>query len=257
MMKIKTIDDVRFYLYVSDTKLNMLFEQLFSIKNRANHIGVSVNTGFVSASLKSESESSIDRDDKLRAVEEELINRKLVGTPEEPYTYFKGILPMRWGLYDDGNGRPLETPPLVYFSGFDETAPLIVGLGGSSSHVTGFDGATSTHSRSATPSLVNWLLDGLSTNDPFQEPRNVGLSHRDGMLFEAMAIALHYLRPPTQQLEFLAKTLTTGELLGYKHMTGLSDAKVILGTPIYVQLTHPIPEPVTYGLDENWADCLS
>ena len=62
MLKNKKIDDVRYYLYVSDTKLNMLFEQLFSIENNTKHMGASINVGIAAASLESSSQSSVDRD---------------------------------------------------------------------------------------------------------------------------------------------------------------------------------------------------
>ena len=65
---------------------------------------------------------------------------------------------MKWGLYGDA-GRPTDEPPLVYFGGQTETT--IFGLGGSTRHVIGFEGATSTSSRSATPYLVAHLLEGL------------------------------------------------------------------------------------------------
>ena len=179
--------------------------------------------------------------DKLRAVEEELIERNLVGTPEKPRTYFKGILPMRWGMFEDYGIRPQETPPLVYFGGFDKTVPLTVGLGGSSSHVIGYEGATKTASFSGAPELVNWLIRDLYRDDPSNKDF---LSSDDYMLFYGIDTALRNLGPPTQQLEFLAKTLTFR-------------AKFILGTPIYVQQTHPLPEQDINGLDNEWMEYLN
>jgi hypothetical protein len=141
--------------------------------------------------MGSSAEESIpDRDDRLRAVEEELIKRNFVGTPQHPKEYFKGTLPMRWGLYNDLETRPAGFPPLVYFGGMPNI-PLVVGLGGSSVHVLGHDGATSTYSRSATPTLVKWLLQGL-----YDEVRADELHRRlelgfDGDLYEAICVALH------------------------------------------------------------------
>jgi uncharacterized protein DUF7019 len=70
----------------------------------------------------------------------------------------KRLAAMTMGLYGDA-GRPTDEPPLVYFGGRTETT--IFGLGGSTRHVIGFEGAISTSSRSATPYLVAHLLEGL------------------------------------------------------------------------------------------------
>lgn len=257
MLRIKNSQNIRYYLYVSDLKVNMLFEQMFAAGKRTRRGKVTVKAGPVTGSRETETEDGeLDRDDKLRAIEDSLTNENLVGTPQNPKDYFRGILPMRWGLYDDHGTRPDGYPPLVYFGGFDPTAPLIVGLGGSSVHVHGFQGATSTHSRSATPTLVEWLLGGMSDGDGHlgalrQKARVLG----DGMLYEAVGIALHYLRPPTQQLEFLAKTISVGTLYGFEHMTGFNgETKIVLGTPLYVQQTNMIPEDELYGLDDEWQE---
>ena len=257
MLRIKNSQDIRYYLYVSDLKVDMLFEQMFAGNKRTRRGKVSVKAGPVTGSCETETEDNgPDRDDKLRAIEDALVSENLVGTPQDPKEYFRGILPMRWGLYDDHDTRPDQGPPLVYFGGLDPTMPLVVGLGGSSVHVHGFQGATSTHSRSATPTLVEWLLGGLADDQGQlgvlrQKARVFG----DGMLYEAIGIALHYLRPPTQQLEFLAKTLSVGTLYGLEHMIGIKGGtKVVLGTPLYVQQTHMIPEDQLYGLDSEWQE---
>jgi hypothetical protein len=49
-----------------------------------------------------------------------------------------------------------------------------------------------------------------------------------------MAVALHYFPPPSYNLTFLAKTLSTGVLSGYDYMIGVQKARMILGTPIWV-----------------------
>ena len=205
--------DLRFYLYSSISKIDMLYEQLYKPPGNKRR-KLSAGIPLVSASIESDSEERIQLDQKLRLVEEELDARQLVGSLEEPKTYFKGTMPMRWGLFDDGGHRPENEPALVYFGGFDKDVPLIVGLGGSSKHVTGHEGASSTWSRSATPEIVRWLVAGLQQDGP-PEPK-WWVRDQEKELFAAIAIALHNLKPPTQDLEFLAKTLTTGTVEGYE-----------------------------------------
>ncbi len=61
-------------------------------------------------------------------------------------------------------------------------------------------------------------------------------------LSSAMELAHQALRPPDQEMEFVAKVLYSSQLrlsrLGLKGQT----ARVILGTPLYVAQVHPKPE---------------
>jgi hypothetical protein len=123
-------------------------------------------------------------------------------------------------------------------------------LGGSSKHVTGHHGASSTYSRSTTPAIVRWLLAGLADARPpvlWGEP-----SSEEQEVLSAVGIALHYLRPPTQALRFLANALLSGALPGLEHTTGLPTARVVLGTPLFVSLVGVPQEENRYGLDAHW-----
>lgn len=250
-MKFKNARDIKYYLYVSDTKLNMLYEQIYKTSKKSQKTAIGGKVLGLTASSESIEEETADRDDKIKAVEEELLDRQLVGTPEMPKEYFKGKMLMRWGMFDDCGTRPEGEAPLVYFSGIDMKIPLLIGLGGSSKHVLGQDGATSTHSRSYTPTIVRWLLSALETDKPPTIRPWIEKHSEDQELSGAMAAALHNLRPPTQELEFLAKTLFEGEIHRHEHLIGVSSAKVILGTPLYVILSRHLTDYRDYGLDED------
>lgn len=143
-MKFKNAAELKYYLYVSKAKLDMLYDQIaFSGKEKKSVEWVLDLKPF-KASRKSEREDEPDRDDKLKAVIEALEQSQIVGTVDEPKEYVKGTLPMRWGIYRDA-GRPTEEPPLVYFGG--RTEQTIFGFGGSSRHVEGNAGCAATGSR--------------------------------------------------------------------------------------------------------------
>ena len=226
MPKLLTIDDVRFYLYLSKSKVDMLYGQMYAPSGRKRRT-LSAKIPILSASTESESQETIELDRKLRLVEEELATRQIIGTVEEPKTYFRATIPMRWGTFHDNGERPDDEPALVYFGGFDKAGPLVVGLGGSSKHVIGWEGATSTWSRSATPTIVHWLMAGLQQDGPPTSLLWWDEKREEDELFAAMAIALHNLKPPTQDLEFLAKTLTSGTVSGYESFIGVPSARVI------------------------------
>jgi hypothetical protein len=238
--------DARYYLYRSVSKIDMLYEQIGPAP-RSKRTTFGIDLKVVKGGTESTSAEEVRLEDKLRAVEEDLESRHLVGTPDQPKDYFKGILPMRWGLYDDLGIRPEGDPALVFFGGIIKDLPLIVGLGGSSIHVTGHKGATNTYSRSATPELVRWMMAGLKDDSRPPHPEEDGSD-----ALKAVCIALNYLKPPTQELEVFAKTLIDGRLLGEEHFTGTVNPTVILGTPLYVAQAHREPEHFSFGLDSEW-----
>lgn len=251
MAKFIGTGDLRFYLYLSVSKIEMLYAQMYAPSGHKRKV-LSALTPIGSASIESDSEEKVGIDRKVRLVEEELEQRQIIGTLQEPKTYFKATMPMRWGLFDDRGQRPDDEPALVYFSGFEKTEPLIVGLGGSSKHVVGHEGASGTWSRSSTPVIVRWLVSAVQRDSPPDLPQWGDNQREETELYEAMAIALHYLKPPTQDLEFVAKTLAIGTLFGLEHFTGVPSARVILGTPLYVAQAHPLPDENTWGLDNQW-----
>jgi hypothetical protein len=72
-------------------------------------------------------------------------------------------------------------------------------------------------------------------------------------LYAAIAIAQHYLRPPTQNLEFVAKTLTIGQVDGCEPFISVASSKAILATPSWVAQSPPyLDEENQWGLDDQW-----
>ena len=113
--------------------------------------------------------------------------------------------------------------------------------------MVGHEGATSTYSRSSTPALVTALLRGIESGLP-EAPDTEDPRDGEDQVYRAMAIAQHYLRPPTQNLEFFAKTLMAGETHGCEPYIGVSNVKVVLGTPLYVALVAPYPKDDHWGI---------
>jgi hypothetical protein len=118
--RIKNSSELKYYLYISNSKLEMLYQQVASSGKGKKSVEWGVDLKAVKFIRKGEAEDKPDRDDKLKLVLQALDDAELVGTIEEPKEYVKGILPMRWGLLRDW-GRPTEEPPLVYFGGRTET----------------------------------------------------------------------------------------------------------------------------------------
>lgn len=233
-MPFKSTDEFKYYLYISASKLRMLYEQASKNTNRKKKTfewGINLKI----ASVKSTSARSEcpDRDEMLKQVLDGLEAGNQLGSLAEPKSFVRDTFPIRWGFYNDCNNRPEDEPALVYFGGFRKN--LLLGMGGSSCHVVGHEGATSTWSRSSTPTLARWLLSGLQKGkrpQTWDDPKS-----DEDEVFRAMAVAQYYLRPPTQTLEFVAKTIASGEVQGMEPFIGVDKARVLLATPLYVAQT--------------------
>jgi uncharacterized protein DUF7019 len=239
--RFKSSSELKYYLYVSKAKVDMLYDQVGSSGKQNKSLEWGFDLKAIKLKRKSATQEEPDSDDKLKAVIREIESLDLVGTVDEPKDYVKGTLPMRWGLYR-GAGRPDEEPPLVYFGG--RTSNTLFGLGGSSKHVIGNFGASSTGSRSVTPHLVAHLLQGLGVpQDGWNTIRNLG-DEFDYDTCSAIALATDHLKGPEQILEFYAKTLWTGRFTDpYSGTKGMTD--VVLGSPIFVSLASPYPQDLS------------
>ncbi len=214
----------------------MLYRQIAPQQKTKSTIEWKIDVKAFSLSRKSEVEDELDNDDKLRLVTAELEDRQLVGSLDDDKPYIMGILPMRWGMYNDSNFRPDNEGPLVWFSGLEDD--LLLGMGGSSCHIEGCYGLTSTGSRLVTPALVHFLRGGMDEGcvstrlHPWSEPHD-----EDQELCSAMALANYYLRGPIQSLEFVAKVLWRGR--EHMRIRPFTDGygRAILGTPLYVAQT--------------------
>ena len=100
----------------------------------------------------------------------------------------------------------------------------------------GIEGASTTGSRSSTPSLVAHLLDGLGIDSDGWR----AYATDDVDVFDALAWATYKLREPDQNMAFFAKTLLAGTVR-HHWATNNNRMKAFLGTPLYVAMASPYP----------------
>ena len=197
--------DLKYYAYISESKLAMLHGQL-SGNPAQRKLEWKIGGSLLSVSRSVQrNETDQTKHARLKDVLEALDQDGQIGTIEEPREYFRATLPMRWGIYND-QGRPEAEAPLVYFGAYAGTT--VLGLGGSSRHVVGCEGLSSTSSRSVTPNLVGPLLRGMGMT---VEGWNAFDSYdSQSLIYEAVALATSQLYGPTQPMEFVARTLLSG-----------------------------------------------
>ena len=128
---------MKYYVYISDSKVDMLLPQIPKDVKRKIATEYKFDLKVLSASRKTEVEEADNRITRLEAVCDFVRNYTNVGSVDEPDEYIDDDLSMKWGsLTNDYRG---PAPPLVvYFSG--ETERTICALGGSMRHVIGSAG---------------------------------------------------------------------------------------------------------------------
>lgn len=127
---------MKHYIYISDTKVDMLYEQINeSLLNKfAGELSIDLKPGGVGigGTIKPNPVKET-RISKLRLVVKSLEEKKSVGWIDAPRNYFKGSLNMQWGLVYGRGGS--ETPSAVQFSGRTERTAF--GMIGSLHHMIG------------------------------------------------------------------------------------------------------------------------
>jgi hypothetical protein len=234
---------VKYYLYISDAKLEMLYGQMpGKIRDKiAAELKIDLKIIGATVSTKDRPET---RYSKLDLVREYLITNSPVGSVSHPESYFSGTVPMQWGLITSP-----ETGKVVYFGG--KVDSVVLGLAGSRHHVVGYQGEgvvgapDFSYGSSFAPMVIKSLEDGLAAVIDRPETAETGpvvqlkspdpmspSETPDAQALQTVLFATENLLGPTQRLEFLAKRLLMGKLSG----SGNERTDVLLGTPLYVAL---------------------
>lgn len=242
--------ELKNYLYVSDSKVDMLYAQIPGPLRAKIAVELKIDLKIFSASVRP-IEQNETRYSKLRLVTRYLEWHMPLGTVQEPGTYFRGRLPMRWGPLGS-RSRSHEQGPFTLFA-FHEDRSFLA-LVGSSSYVTGgekFRESYNGQSRfeqigAGRPSSYNLvqvekyiddsradleqylLQDGRLDQGGSAGPPPSDADPASVQLLEKVDYLVANFRGPIQELEFVAVRLLSGALAG--------GAKVVLGTPLYVAL---------------------
>jgi hypothetical protein len=214
----------KYYLYVSEAKIDMLLPQIDPGFGRKRGSEFGVDLKVLQVKRFSEPAAS-ERLSRLELVVRHLHDHGDLGSVEEPGQFFWGLLPMRWGPF------PAEAAsPLVFFGG--RTGRTVVGLGGSVQHVLGLapDGMEHGISASLMPPMLDALGGSAELEDEYVADAVDGdLDRADRAALAKVHQVAMGLRGPAQNVEFVAKRLLHGE---GPH----AGEFVLLGSPLYVAL---------------------
>ena len=216
----------KYYLYISDSKVDMLLPQIdpaFDTRNRSE-FGVNLKV------LTAKRVTQPPADQRIARLEQVVRHLRDLGGVDEPGQFFSGLLPMRWEFPTPPGSTSSPSPrrtdsSLVFFGGQSENT--VVGLGGSRRHVLG----SAPDPPGPAPSQLPELLEELGVSSALEDEYVADAldAHLDGADIAALARvrgAVAALRGPAQNLEFVAKRLLHGR--------PLHGQNVLLGSPVYV-----------------------
>ena len=244
---------MKYYIYISETKVEMLFPQIEKHLKGKTSIDFAVDLKFFKTSRKTERTATQSIYDKCEAVCSHIIANCNVGDIRNPRDYIYDTLEMRWGIltYDyeivsnasvmhelehehDHFYNKLMNNCFVMFSSI-RGKEIYVALTGSVFHLVG--------NKNLQPKLLDaYSYKGTPSWDGFlrgiQSQIDVNKSSDEDEYFKALHAAFHCannslvtISPKAQPIEFLAKTLLISE------RGGPNGTRIIVGTPIYTALS--------------------
>jgi hypothetical protein len=220
------IEALRYYLYISDAKLDMLFDQIDPRALKRITAEVKVDLKLASVTLRGADNPGPTRSAKLRVVEHFIEKHHDVGTMQHPGpSYFRGEMEMLWGW--TGYGSEEDG---VWFQNYDLTSDQYVGLGGSRYHVLGEKPQAEWAPKSSMPAIQRTLQDDFFNSDKLRQGVADGELPKLWVTYFGQEPRPGSYRLPAQRLSFLAIPLaeTTVDL------DEASPVHVVIGTPLYV-----------------------
>jgi hypothetical protein len=238
---------LRYYLYISDSKLEMLFEQINPGVLKRISAEVKVDLKLASLTLRGAENPGPTRTAKLQIVERYIDAHHNLGTLREPGSeYFRGQMDMQWG--------PLVGQlDAVLFRGYDAEGLNCVLLGGSVRHLIGQHPQRDVYPFSLLPEIME-LVRGT---EEVQGMRGVNSERWPSMVLGMTNI---FDNRPAQRLDFLAIPLIEGEAerdyiprgvpltmdklarLRRDHQND-PPVHVVIGTPLYVAMARETQTP--------------
>ncbi|MFD3584517.1 DUF7019 family protein [Streptomyces sp. NPDC058683] len=221
------VTGVRYYLYVSEAKLDMLFEQIPQKLLSRLATEAKVDLKVVSVAVQKAARAEPGTYGRLDVVERYLEREYDIGWMTEPTSWFRGDLGLRIAGYGSATGP-------VFMTG--QEGRTVVALIGSAHHLVGHrvqaEGIPVGHSM--LPSLFR-LLRETPEDWPRREPTAVSGRDYPANDREALRQVLDFsahLTEPATYCEFLARRLLRGTATDENGQ----EWEVVIGTPLYVAM---------------------
>jgi len=214
---------LKYYVYISATKVNMLYPQIPPAFLRGAEAELKINLGVISTSVKGRGpEEATELPARVAAVQSYLRKENAVGSIENPRQWTEGTMPMRWGRVSE------EASDIAFFGGV--AGKKRVALIGSSDSLIG-----TPQSAEANHGGLYYQLKFFNAINPMLESKGfkagdstLTAPHEESSVVQnnyasLVGIALDALPSSEQSLDFLALVLQ-------------NEPNLIVATPLYVAL---------------------
>ncbi|MBD2054566.1 hypothetical protein H6F88_00725 [Oculatella sp. FACHB-28] len=198
---------MKYYIYISRTKVDMLYAQLPPEFLKGISAELTINVGVLSGTLKgtpNENDGSLPQ--RLHAVSQYINRHEDTGTVTSPGKYISGTTSLKYGIVSE------YAADIVFFGGIVSGKTLAL-IGSSTSVIGEADRADANHSLSYY--TLEFLKGAIETEENRDEQSDV--------FSKAAWAGLKALPPITYNLEFVAKVLH-------------KEKELVIGTPIYVAM---------------------
>jgi hypothetical protein len=211
---------LKYYVYISATKVNMLYPQIPPAFLRGAEAELKINLGVISTTVKGRGpEEATELPARVAAVQSYLRNENAVGSIENPRQWTEGSMPMRWG-------RVSEYASDIAFFGGVAGKKRVALIGSSDSLIGTPQSAEANHGPFYYQlKFFNAMLEskGFKAGDsqltaPHEESNVVQNNYAS-----LVGVALDALPSSEQSLDFLALVLQ-------------NEPNLIVATPLYVAL---------------------
>ena len=218
---------MKYYRYLSGSKVDMLFPQVPHVLREKVSAGIGFNLGVVSGSVGSEAARFDDHVTRLQVVERHLRASNSIGTIRKPLDWFEGEMEALTASFWTRAGA-------VFFVG--ETPRKVVMLGGSATNLLGAKGSSSEGPPFSELSAMLGALEAFVSRDVSgntEMPPVLMMRVDEGrIVVNTWADLASYVASDQRNwnsrecVHFLARKLAVGET---SH-----GVEVLLGTPLYV-----------------------
>jgi hypothetical protein len=233
----------KYYLYISDSKVDMLFPQVPIATRMEIGAAFGIPDG-CPLDERTEVDRSSNRIFKLQTVVRFLREGAGVGSIDEPKEYFTGSANVFWGQTHVSMFARNRNQPYIYFTGHTERTTFL--LSASSKYlIAGNQPQEGGFSSSSIPQVIDslsaeidlWSDSKASAPPTFEAWKLVAHHERKDLPYRGPELALdlvdmarRHLSGVEQSLEFFAKTLLRGPSPAQRRQMN------ILGSPLYVAL---------------------
>ena len=217
------------YIYISDAKVDVLYPQITSKLGSSSSVENKIDLKFYSRSTKTDIDEN--RITKLETVCQFIEQYGNLGTITDPSEYIFGTISMEMLV--------VERADFVFWG--SRSTDAVIGLGGSAKHLIGNAAPPGPYySRSYFHHILRELRRIFTESSGISSPTEYG---DDEMIYEF----IRRLRGPSEQFEFLARTLRFGKGVSIEDRKLVDPTtwkgNVLLATPLYVaRAFNPISE---------------